>query len=270
MQRSLSLLAVVVSSLFGCSSTDQAEALPSDGAGGAETGASGNAGGGSAGTGGVKGTGGSTGSGGAKATGGATGSGGRVGGSGGILAADAGAFCDAAVPGPRADDQEGMPPHGLFAASGSGKVLLLWSAPPEISRFTIYRGTSPGAEDPIPLAENVNGVTYLDATAADDTRFYYRVSAAMPGGSCLGGPLSNEATARPTGADAVAAFGAVVANDNPFTSRSYSPTPIPSYDAKSLPQPIVDEAPEWLSLYAKAWQLAFREGADRSRSSIAG
>jgi hypothetical protein len=46
--------------------------------------------------------------------------------------------------------------------------------------------------------------------------------------------------------------------ENLFRQRHYEPTPIPAYDRERLPQLVVDNHPEWVAMYDKAWQLAFK------------
>jgi hypothetical protein len=148
-------------------------------------------------------------------------------------------------------------PTELVAVSGTGRNLLSWSAPPGASVFDVYRGTRAGGEESVPLATNISSLTYPDSAVVSGTRYFYRVAVTHPGNGCSTSPLSNEASARPTAADAAAAFAAIVQRDNPFAARAYAPAPLPTFDPNSLPQPIVDDHPEWVALYSKAWELAF-------------
>jgi len=47
---------------------------------------------------------------------------------------------------------------------------------------------------------------------------------------------------------------------NVFQSRTYKPTPLPTFEQcrQLLPQPVVTDHPDWESLYWKAWDLAFQ------------
>jgi len=56
-----------------------------------------------------------------------------------------------------------------------------------------------------------------------------------------------------------AAVQALAAEPNPFSSRIYHPTPLPTFEASraKLPQPVIADHPEWTQLYWKAWELAF-------------
>lgn len=46
--------------------------------------------------------------------------------------------------------------------------------------------------------------------------------------------------------------------ENVFRQSRYQPTPIPAYDRERLPQLVADAHPEWVAMYDKAWQLAFK------------
>ena len=153
----------------------------------------------------------------------------------------------------------GVFPVELVALSGRGKIFLSWNAPPGASSFNLYRGTHPGGTGQVAIASRVGALTYLDAGVEAGTRYFYRVAVADPHTGCTQSPLSNEATARATDADPAAGFQRVVSGENPFSRRSYVPVAIPSFDPDRLPQPIVDDQPEWASLYTKAWELAFRD-----------
>jgi len=165
--------------------------------------------------------------------------------------------CDVPAQTDSAGDQGGIAPGRFFAASGSGKVLLLWNAPAGATAYAIYRGTSPDAEGKTPIADNVTGVKYVDTGVTNGTRYYYRIAVAS--GPCPGGALSEEASAQPTDANPATAFQAAVGSINSFPSKVYTPTSIPAYSADSLPKPIVDDHAEWLPLYDKAWQLGFKD-----------
>ncbi len=48
------------------------------------------------------------------------------------------------------------------------------------------------------------------------------------------------------------------ADQNPYLTRQYTPTPIPAYDPAQLPALIADDHPAWIKTYEKAWQLGFK------------
>lgn len=166
--------------------------------------------------------------------------------------------CDAVDPTPDSP-RSGNFPTSLVALSGRGKVLLTWSAPPGTGSFRIERGTASGTEGPSPIAANVTAVGYLDTAVEPGVTYSYRVASESPGEPCGRSPFSNEVSARPTDADPSRAFEATVSSENPFASRTYVPTPLPAYDQTRLPEPILDDHPDWVALYDKAWQLAFQD-----------
>jgi glycogen debranching enzyme len=56
------------------------------------------------------------------------------------------------------------------------------------------------------------------------------------------------------------AVRSVANRPNVFKSRTYTPTPLPKFaETRSvLPHPVVEDHPEWETLYWKAWELAFQ------------
>ena len=169
-----------------------------------------------------------------------------------------GAECDAA--GSTSEStRAGIVPTELVALSGRGKIFLAWNAPPGASLFKLYRGTSAGSEDAVPLATNVGAVSYLDTAVVSGTRYFYRVAIASLANGCGRSPFSNEASARPIDADPVGALQSIVARANPFAARTYVPAALPTFDVSRLPQPIIDDHPEWVALYERAWELAFKD-----------
>ena len=89
-------------------------------------------------------------------------------------------------------------PQSLGASSGNAQVVLTWSPPAsdggsQVTSYKVYRSTSSGAETLLPTP-TITGTTYTDATAANGTTYYYKVTAVNAVGE---GPLSNEANATP-------------------------------------------------------------------------
>ncbi|WP_438444164.1 pectinesterase family protein [Gorillibacterium sp. sgz5001074] len=85
-------------------------------------------------------------------------------------------------------------PNGLAAAPGNGKVQLSWTAAEGASTYTVKRSTADGGPYTT-LAAGITGVTYIDDTAANDTTYYYVVTAVGTTGES--GP-SNQASATPS------------------------------------------------------------------------
>ena len=90
-------------------------------------------------------------------------------------------------------------PQSLGASAGNAQVVLNWSAPASnggsaVTSYNVYRATSPGGEG-ADCDRRASGTTYTDATAANGTTYYYKVTAVNSVGE---GPLSNEANATPS------------------------------------------------------------------------
>ncbi len=98
----------------------------------------------------------------------------------------------------------GLPPASitnLTAASGDSVIFLSWSAAPSAASYNIYRGTAAGQESSTPLATGVTKLSYVDATAVNDTTYYYTVTA-ISSTQAESDP-SNEASATPEYAGAI-------------------------------------------------------------------
>jgi fibronectin type 3 domain-containing protein len=89
------------------------------------------------------------------------------------------------------------PPTGLTATPYSGSVFLLWNAVSGATSYNVYRGTSPGGENPTPIATGMAyfSTYYSDYSVSNGTTYYYKVAAVSGSGTS---PLSNEAFATPT------------------------------------------------------------------------
>jgi fibronectin type III domain protein len=85
----------------------------------------------------------------------------------------------------------------LSASAGDAKVSLSWNAPADggapVTGYNVYRGTAAGGETLLKALANVT--SYDDTTAANATKYYYRVAAVNSVGE---GTLSNEASATPS------------------------------------------------------------------------
>jgi fibronectin type 3 domain-containing protein len=90
-------------------------------------------------------------------------------------------------------------PTSLSAVAGDGSVSLTWTAPSfdggsPLTGYRIYRGTSPGTETFLQSAPAAT--VFQDDMVENGTAYYYKVSAENAVGE---GPLSNEASASPSG-----------------------------------------------------------------------
>jgi len=85
------------------------------------------------------------------------------------------------------------------ASAGASSVTLSWPGPPAgtpaISSYTIYRGTSPGAESQLATVSG-SSTQYTDSAVTPGTAYYYQVAAASPTGTSS---RSTEASAIPGG-----------------------------------------------------------------------
>jgi len=87
------------------------------------------------------------------------------------------------------------------ATAGDAQVALEWSAPTSggpVSTYSVYRGTTQGVQGPL-LISGLTGTTYTDSTAANDSTYYYVVTASNGSGES---PASNELSARPPSSSA--------------------------------------------------------------------
>ena len=85
-------------------------------------------------------------------------------------------------------------PDELLAVPANGQVTLSWNAPAGAQTFNIYRGTTSGGEDPMPLAIGVTGTSFVDTTVTNGTEYYYQVTAVDTGGESA---LSAQSSALP-------------------------------------------------------------------------
>jgi titin len=90
-------------------------------------------------------------------------------------------------------------PLTVVASAGNASVTVSWSVPATdggspVTGYDVYRGTSPGGESATPVATNVAGASYTDASAVNGTTYYYTVAAVNAVGVS---PQSNEASATP-------------------------------------------------------------------------
>lgn len=87
-------------------------------------------------------------------------------------------------------------PANLSANGGNNQVLLKWTASATATGYNVYRSLTANADTPTPLTTGVSGVEFVDKSAANGTKYYYRVAGVNRTGI---GPRSNEASATPGG-----------------------------------------------------------------------
>ncbi len=86
------------------------------------------------------------------------------------------------------------PPADLVAIPGDSQVSLAWNPDTGASSYSVFRGTSPGAETSTSIASGVQAGGYIDMTAVNGTTYYYKVTATNGATSTA---ASNEASTTP-------------------------------------------------------------------------
>ena len=74
------------------------------------------------------------------------------------------------------------PPANITATGGNQQINLDWSPSFGSDSYNVYRGTSPAAEGPTPIAIGVVTNSYVDAMVSDGLTYYYTVTAVTTGG----------------------------------------------------------------------------------------
>ena len=82
----------------------------------------------------------------------------------------------------------------LTAKSGDSRVVLSWYAVSGATGYSLYRGTTSGAEGSTPYLTGLTGTTYVDTGLTNGTTYYYRLMATT---TSTHGTPSNEAMATP-------------------------------------------------------------------------
>ncbi len=87
------------------------------------------------------------------------------------------------------------PPTGLAATAGNGEVSLSWDANPEpdVDYYIVYRSTLPAPTDSL-AAVPAPQTGYVDASAINDTTYYYRLKAVDTEGDRSGYSVQVNAT----------------------------------------------------------------------------
>ncbi|MGO8672106.1 MAG: choice-of-anchor tandem repeat GloVer-containing protein, partial [Capsulimonadaceae bacterium] len=111
-------------------------------------------------------------------------------------------------------------PAGLSATSSSGAILLSWSRTPGATAYTIYAGTSAGAEGNSPVQSTTQTFGLVTGLVNGET-YYFKVAAATSTGT---GALSSEASGVPIAETIVHNFGdGTVANDGLYPNSALIP-----------------------------------------------
>jgi fibronectin type 3 domain-containing protein len=88
-------------------------------------------------------------------------------------------------------------PAGLTGTGGDKQVTLTWSPSTGATSYALFLGTAANGESPTPVRTGITGTTFTDTGLTNGTKYFFKL-AAMNGGSMS--PMSNEASATPTGA----------------------------------------------------------------------
>ncbi|WP_213804277.1 LamG-like jellyroll fold domain-containing protein [Granulicella sp. dw_53] len=90
----------------------------------------------------------------------------------------------------------GLPlsPSSLTATAGNAQVTLRWQASAGATSYSVLRGLSAGGQALVGIQPNITATTFTDRTAANDTEYFYRVTAANSTGKSA---PSNEVSAIP-------------------------------------------------------------------------
>jgi uncharacterized repeat protein (TIGR03803 family) len=88
-------------------------------------------------------------------------------------------------------------PGSLTATPQDGAIVLRWNAARTADTYSVYQGTSPGSEQPVPVLAQVVETSAIVSGLANGTSYVFSVAAVNDAGT---GPLSGEVAARPFGA----------------------------------------------------------------------
>ena len=84
-------------------------------------------------------------------------------------------------------------PTGVTAAGGGAQITLNWDAYGHaVHSYNIYRGSTSGGENPVPIATGVSGTTFTDTGLAAGTTYFYQIAGVDDSGP---GALSSEVSA---------------------------------------------------------------------------
>jgi hypothetical protein len=109
-------------------------------------------------------------------------------------------------------------PTGLKAEPLNGGVKLSWTLVPGATSYSILQGPKPGAESDTPVKTGITGTDFTVAPLANDTLFYFQITAQNKGGSS---PKSDEVSATPS--SSVVGGAAVGTPEQP--TETHAPVP---------------------------------------------
>jgi fibronectin type 3 domain-containing protein len=73
-------------------------------------------------------------------------------------------------------------PTSVTTTAGDGSIVVDWAAIPGISKYNVYRSTTPGGEGDTPYQALVTTNFFSDSGLPGNTTFYYQIAAVGPGG----------------------------------------------------------------------------------------
>ncbi len=114
-------------------------------------------------------------------------------------------------------------PTGLAATAGNGLVGLTWKASTGATSYSIYRGTTSGAEGTTPVG-TATSPSFSDTGLTNGTAYYYKVTASNSAGTSGN---SNEATATPISGSG----GVLLSQGQPATASSVQNSGYPASNA---------------------------------------
>jgi len=128
-------------------------------------------------------------------------------------------------------------PTGLSATAGNAQVKLSWTASSGATSYSVYRGTSSGAEGVTPIATGITSTTFTNTGLPNGTTYFYKVAAVNASGTS---PLSTETSGKPAAVN-VTSLVKITATAFQFNrnSRTYNSTvTVQNTSSQSISGPI--------------------------------
>jgi fibronectin type 3 domain-containing protein len=147
-------------------------------------------------------------------------------------------------------------PGGLTATAGNGSVALTWNASTGATSYSIYRGTTAGAEAATAIGTSTSS-SFTDTGLANGTTYYYMVAASNSAGTSA---QSNEAHATPA---ASGGTGTLLSQGKPATASSLEGAAYPASN-------VVDgsSTTRWSSAFSDPQWLQVDLGATHAISQV--